>query len=255
MKTRIFVGVVVMAGVVGLTANAEMLVKAEPSAQPVKPEPVSPTERIELFNGKDLGGWTKVIKAEREAAGEKQVGLSTVRWSTEASPDKTWRVEDGIIKCTGKPFGYLRTQQSYKDFKLHVEYRWADTNTVAPNSGIFAFTTGPDNHFLPKAIESQLKMGRAGDWVLLSTATMNGLENKGNKSVKRQNEESSEKPRGEWNQVEIVTKGNTIQVSINGVLQNTGKDVYTDAGQICLQSEGGAVDFRNVFLEAGEKCQ
>jgi hypothetical protein len=84
---------------------------------------------------------------------------------------------------------------------------------------------------------------------------MNGLENKANKSVKRQNEESSEKPRGEWNQVEIVTKGNTIQVSINGVLQNKGTDVYTDAGQICLQSEGGAVDFRNVTLEPLEKCQ
>jgi Domain of Unknown Function (DUF1080) len=236
MTNRMFLGVVVMAGMVGSTVMAEMLVKAEPSAQPVKPEPVRPTERIELFNGKDLNGWTKVIKAEPEA-----------------SPDKTWRVEEGIIKCTGKPFGYLRTQQSYADFKLKVEYRWADTNTVAPNSGIFTFTTGPDTHFLPKAIESQLKMGRAGDWVLLSSATMNGLENKANKSVKRQNEESSEKPRGEWNQVEIVTKGNTIQVSINGVLQNTGKDVYTDAGQICLQSEGGAVDFRNVTLEPVEK--
>jgi len=255
MTSRMFLGVVVLTGVVGLTASAEMLVKAEPSAQPVKPEPVRPTERIELFNGKDLSGWTKVIKAETEAAGEKKVGLSIVRWNTEASPDKTWRVEDGIIKCTGKPFGYLRTQQSYADFKLKVEYRWADTNTVTPNSGIFVFTTGPDNHFLPKAIESQLKLGRAGDWVLLSTATMNGLENKANKSVKRQNEESSEKPRGEWNQVEIVTKGNTIQVSINGVLQNTGKDVYTDAGQICLQSEGGAIDFRNVTLEPVEKCQ
>jgi len=238
MTSRLFLGVVLMAGVVGLTANAEMLVKAEPSAQPIKPEPVSPTERIELFNGKTLEGWTKVIKSEPEA-----------------SPDKTWRVEDGIIKCTGKPFGYLRTQQSYKDFKLHVEYRWADTTTATPNSGVFVFMTGGDTNFLPKAIESQLKMGRAGDWVLLSTSTMNGLENKGNKSVKRQNEESSEKPRGEWNQVEIVTKGNTIQVSINGVLQNTGKDVYTDAGQICLQSEGGAIDFRNVTLEPVEKCQ
>ena len=232
MTGRIVFGVVLLTGLVGLTATAEMLVKAEPSAQPVKPEPVRPTEKIALFNGKDLSGWTKVVKAEPDA-----------------SPDTTWRVEEGVIKCTGKPFGYLRTQQSYADFKLKVEYRWADTNTVSPNSGIFVFTTGPDNHFLPKAIESQLKLGRAGDWVLLSTATMNGLENKGNKSVKRMNEESSEKPRGEWNLVEIVTKGNTLQVSINGVLQNKGTDVYTDAGQICLQSEGGAIDFRNVTLE------
>lgn len=236
MKKLVWAGMVVSAGMFGMTAMAEMLVKAEPPAQAVKPEPVRPTEKIVLFNGKTLEGWTKVIKAE-----------------TNACPDKTWKVEDGVIKCSGTPFGYLRTQQSYADYKLHVEYRWADTTTKSPNSGVFVFTTGPDNFFLPKAIEAQLKMGSAGDWVLLSTATLNGIENKGTKSVKRQNAEGSEKPRGEWNSVDIVAKGNTVQVSVNGVLQNKGADVYTDAGQICLQSEGGAIDFRSVTLEPLDK--
>lgn len=235
MNKRMFAGLIVVAGMCGLTAQGEMLVKAEPSSQAIKPEPVRPTEKIELFNGKDFNGWTKVVQAEEGA-----------------SPDKTWKVEEGVIKCSGTPKGYLRTQQSYADYKLHVEYRWADTTTKSPNSGIFVFTTGPDTFFLPKAIEAQLKMGSAGDWVMLSTATLNGLENKGTKSVKRTGA-GNEKPRGEWNSVDLVVKGNTVEVSVNGVLQNKGVDVYTDAGQICLQSEGGAIDFRSVTIEPVEQ--
>ena len=198
----------------------------------VKAVPVKLTEKVALFNGKDFAGWTKVINDEPGSC-----------------PDTTWTVADGVICCTGKPFGYLRTQQSYADFKLHVEYRWADTTTESPNSGIFTFTTGPDNFFLPKAIEAQLKMGEAGQLVLLSKGTMDGIQYNGIAHGVSKKEPSSEKPRGEWNSVDIVALGNTIEVTVNGVLQNKGKDVYTDAGQICLQSEGGAIQFRNVTIE------
>ena len=197
----------------------------------VKVVPVRPVAKAALFNGKDLSGWVKVINDEPGS-----------------SPDTTWSVKDGVISCAGSPFGYLMTQQSYADFKLHVEYRWADTTTESPNSGIFLFKTGPDNFFLPKAVETQLKMGSAGDFVLLSKATLNGMQNDGIASVKKMHD-SSEKPRGEWNSVDIVALGNTIESTVNGVLQNKGKDVYTDAGHICLQSEGGAIEFRNITIE------
>lgn len=204
-----------------LTVNAEEI--------SVKAQPVRPTQTIQLFNGKDFAGWAKYITAEPGS-----------------SPDVTWTVADGVIRCTGKPFGYLMTRQAFADFKLHVEYRWYGTSEQM-NSGIFVLKTGPDTFFLPKAIETQLKKGSAGDFVLLSTATLNGLENPKNRSVKKQ-ADASEKPDGEWNSVDIVVKGNTIVSSVNGVLQNTGKDAYTDAGQICLQSEGGPIEFRNITL-------
>jgi len=196
----------------------------------VKIEPVRPTQKIQLFNGRDFAGWAKYITPEPGS-----------------SPDITWTVTNGVIRCTGKPFGYLMTQQVYADFKLHVEYRWYG-QAAQLNSGIFVFKTGPDTYFLPKAIETQLKKGSAGDFVLLSKATLNGLDNPKNRSVKKQ-AESSEKPDGEWNSVDIVVKGNTIASSVNGVLQNTGKDAYASAGQICLQSEGGPIEFRNVVIE------
>ena len=206
----------------GLSAAAnEMAVKAVP---------VTPSQKTSLFNGKDFSGWTKVITAEPGS-----------------DPDKTWTVVDGVIRCTGTPFGYLMTQQSYANYSLHVEYRWY-AKAEQMNSGVFVLKTGPDTFFLPKAIEAQLKQDNAGDFVLLSQATINGLDNPKNRSVKKM-ADSSEKPEGEWNSVDVVVKGNSVTVTVNGVLQNAGTDAYTDAGQICLQSEGGPIEFRNVTIE------
>lgn len=202
-------------------AAAEMAVQAVP---------VRPAQKTSLFNGKDLSGWTMVVTAE-----------------TNSAPEKTWAAADGVIRCAGKPFGYLMTQQCYADFKLHVEYRWSG-QAEQLNSGVFVLKTGPDTFFLPRAIEAQLKKGSAGDFVLLSQATLNGLENPKNRAVKKL-ADSSEKPDGEWNSVDVVVRGRTVEVTVNGVLQNKGTDAYADAGQICLQSEGGPIQFRAVTVE------
>lgn len=207
----------------GLTAMADEMT--------IKTVPVKPTEKTSLFNGKDFSGWTKVINAEPGS-----------------DPDKTWSVVDGVIRCTGQPFGYLMTQQSYTDYKLHVEYRWY-AQTKEMNSGIFVHKTGPDDFFLPKSIETQLKKGRAGDYVLLSKATVNGIKNDRIAVSKKLSEDPVEKPDGEWNSVDIVVKGNTITSTVNGVLLNKGTDAYPAAGNICLQSEGGAIEFRNITIE------
>ena len=49
------------------------------------------TEAAELFNGKDLTGWTAV--ADFNATG----GYT--------APEPTWYVADGAIRSTGTPFG------------------------------------------------------------------------------------------------------------------------------------------------------
>jgi hypothetical protein len=59
---------------------------------------------------------------------------------------------------------------------------------------------------------------------------------------------SSEKAVGEWNTMEVVCRGNTIEVYVNGVLQNKGTNVSVSRGSICLQSEGKDIEFRNVTL-------
>ena len=95
---------------------------------------------VELFNGKDLSGWVDV----------------------NTSPG-TWWVEDGILKCTGKPIGVMRSERQYENFLLHVEWRHMEPGG---NSGIFAWSDAiPFGNRLPKGIEIQML---ELDWVKLN---------------------------------------------------------------------------------------
>jgi len=197
------------------------------AAMVVEPVPVRPAGEIALFNGRDLAGWTMVLKDDGAVVS-----------------NATWQVVDGEIRCSGSPLGYLATQQSYADYTLRLEWRWTGK---AVNSGVFVLKSGPDDQFLPRAIEVQLKKGRAGDIVLLNQATANGLENPGIRVIAREGE-TVELSEGEWNRLEITVKDRRVTVTVNGVLQNNIQDAYAAAGQICLQSEGGAIAFRDLTL-------
>jgi hypothetical protein len=138
----------------------------------------------------------------------------------------------------------MRTKETYSDYKLHVEWRWP---SVATNSGVFVHGQSPDAIWL-KCVECQLKAGNAGDFVCMNGADMNERTDKSNVVVNKL-AASSEKPVGEWNTMEVVCKGNTIEVLVNGILQNKGTNVSVSKGSICLQSEGKDIEFRNVFLK------
>jgi hypothetical protein len=182
-------------------------------------------DKIWLFNGKDLGNWVFFLK-------DKAVDPKTV-----------FTVKNGNINISGNPFGYMRTRESYSDYKLHVEWRWP---SEATNSGVFVHAAPPDSIWL-KCVECQLKAGSAGDFVCMSGTDMNERTDKKNIVVKKM-ASSSEKPAGEWNTMEVTCSGNTIEVVVNGALQNKGTNVNVSKGSICLQSEGKDIEFRNVFL-------
>jgi hypothetical protein len=137
----------------------------------------------------------------------------------------------------------MRTKEVYSDYKLHVEWRWP---VEATNSGVFVHGQEPDAIWL-KCVECQLKAGSAGDFVLMSGSDMNERTDKTKMSVKKI-ADSSEKPTGEWNTMEVICDKNTIEVYVNGVLQNKGTNVSVSQGSICLQSEGKEVEFRNIYL-------
>jgi hypothetical protein len=60
--------------------------------------------------------------------------------------------------------------------------------------------------------------------------------------------ESNEKPVGQWNTMNIKCSGNTIEVEVNGTIQNKGSNINLSQGSICLQSEGRDIEFRNIIL-------
>jgi len=179
----------------------------------------------QLFNGSDLTNW---IFCLRDAS---------------VDPAQVFSARDGVIHIAGNPFGYMRTKESYSDYRLHLEYRWP---VEATNSGVFIHTQQPDTIW-PQCIECQLAAGNAGDFICMDGADMNERTDKSNIVLKKL-EASSEKAVGEWNIMEVSCMASTIEVYVNGVLQNKGTGVSVNKGHICLQSEGKEIEFRNVYL-------
>lgn len=186
---------------------------------------ITPTAKVQLFNGKDFSGWTFVSK------------------DTNAPADSIWSVTNGVIHCLGLPNGYARTAKSYRDYKLHLEWRFPDG---AGNSGVFLHLNPPDKIW-PQCFEAQLQSGNAGDVRLNGGSRVDGLD--ANTRVVKRQQPSSEKPHGEWNSYDIVCRSNTISVRVNDVLQNEIKGALVTSGAIALQAEGKPVEFRNIFVE------
>ena len=176
-----------------------------------------------LFNGKDLDGWSFSLAP-----------------NSEVEADDVFGVEDGVITIAGQPFGYMITDGTYSNYKLHVEWRWVDEPA---NSGIFVLAE-PGDGLWPRCAEVNLMAGRAGDMIASGGSSFEELQEG---RFLRTTVDSAEKPAGEWNTAEIICNGNHIQAYVNGVLMNEAHFDRTE-GRIALQSEGGPLEVRNVYL-------
>jgi len=191
--------------------------------------------KVMLFNGENLDNWNIFVS------------------TSAVEPTELFYVEDGVINTLGVPHGYIRTKESYSNYKLHVEWRWTAEPT---NSGVLLHVTGKDMIW-PLCIECQLQNGNAGDFVLIgkgSGITVEGtahlVESEENRyKVLPKFEEISEKAAGEWNTYDITSLDGNLEVLVNGVLQHTGSNATLTEGNILLQSEGSAMQFRNIYLE------
>lgn len=186
-----------------------------------------------LFNGENLDGWTIFVS------------------DSSVDAEDFFYVNEGVIETIGVPNGYLRTVKEYSNYHLHVEWRYTEEPT---NSGIFLHTTGPDlwavNHY-----QGQLKHGNAGDFIVNGvgiSATVQDTVYSSTEAVKPllpKLHDSNEKPAGEWNSYDITCKGSTIELRVNGLLQNVATDCSHSKGNIGLQAEGSKIQFRNIWLE------
>ncbi len=157
--------------------------------------------------------------------------------------DSIFKIKDGIILIKGNPFGYIRTKEKYSNYHLSLEWRWPEE---ASNSGVFIHIQLPDTVF-PECIEVQLKANNAGDFICAGGSDMKERIDKTKKVVAKINN-SNEVALGEWNKMEVTCMNNTIQVIINGILQNKASETSITNGYIGLQSEGKAIEFRNINI-------
>jgi hypothetical protein len=197
-----------------------------PLSAPAGETSLVPATKIELFDGKSFSGWMFVSQ------------------DTNAPAAATWSVTNGVIVCQGKPNGYARTLRAYRDYRLHAEWRFP----AGPgNSGVFLHVNLPDKVW-PKCLEAQLLSGSAGEVRCNGGSSVHELTKEFPKSIPRCRP-SSEKPVGEWNSYDIICRGNTVTVQVNGVRQNEITGASVNSGAIGLQAEGRPVEFRHLFIE------
>jgi hypothetical protein len=195
----------------------------------------STEKKIELFNGQDLDNWNIIVGSE------------------DGEPKDLFYVEDGLMNTIGDPFGYIRTKESYSNYKLHLEWRWTEEPS---NSGVLLNVQGPELIF-PHCVEAQLMHGKAGDFVLMGKGAAITVKDSTYLVTSEERrylaipkfEESSENPAGEWNSYDITSKDGILELYVNGVLQNKGTGTTLTEGNIALQSEGGPMQFRNIYLQ------
>lgn len=214
------------------------------SASPVFAAVAAPAGFTPLFNGADLSGWRGgdtydhrkwLALAEAERAKLDAEWTADLRQHWHAAGNEL--VNDGAGK-------FATTTKDYGDFELLVEYK-----TVAKaDSGIYLRGV-PQVQIWDSTDPSQFNLG--------ADKGSGGLWNNAAGSPGRDPLVKADRPFGEWNAVRIQMVGARVTVWLNGrlVVDHAHLQNYHDRaipiparGPIQLQTHGGEVRWRNIFL-------
>jgi hypothetical protein len=184
------------------TAVRAPLLKRE--GEPVYGEPIT------LFNGVDLKGW--------HAMGENQ-----------------WKVEDGILRSL-KSGANLVSDQTFTDFKLHIEFRYSKGS----NSGVY----------LRGRYEVQIEDDKGLEpWVGYLGAIYGFLTPS----------EMVAKDPGVWQSYDITLRGRMVTIvgnnktiiynqEIPGITGGAIDSKEGEPGPIMMQGDHGPIDYRNIII-------
>lgn len=187
-----------------------------------------------LLNGKDFTGWVFVNTTPR-----------------------TWQFSpDGMLVCSGKPVGEIRTERMFQNFELEMEWRhmvpggnagvfvWADDITAR---GV-PFHRGIEVQVLENAYGNTASHTTHGDIFPIHGAVMKPVNGRsgGDRAFPSENRS---KPSPEWNHYRIVCNDGSISLAVNGKVVTQGTDASPRKGYICLESEGGVVHYRNMRIK------
>src|SRR4030095_13281280 len=165
-----------------------------------------------LFNGKNLEGWNTFLRSKGK----------------NIDPDSIFSVANGLLKITGKEFGYLVTEKTYSNFHLVLEFKWGEKkyppreNAVRDN-GVCYYVVAED-HVWPRSIECQIQEGDCGDFWLIDSTTLvvDGVQQGPTNNTRVIKKKDNEKPTGEWNKIEIIARDGRCTHIVNGVVVNEG---------------------------------
>jgi hypothetical protein len=180
-----------------------------------------------LFNGKDFTGWKFHLPKD-------------------ADPSKTFSIKEGVIHCNGKPFGYIHTDRKFKNYVIRYDWRYPaeQPEKTTLNSGLLVHIQEPHKVW-PYCIEAQGRYMDHGKIFWVSFPKDAKKEAKDDPEARKK----ALKPKEEWHTTEMTCNGDgSFVVKINGIEVASGKSELTE-GMIGFQSEGAAIEFRDIKLK------
>ena len=175
---------------------------------------------LKLFNGWDLEGWS-IQNGGR------------------------FSVQDGILKLDGGP-GWLRSNKTFGDLKLRVEFRLMDPGA---KMGIFvrsgATSAKGKNGWSDNGYHVQCIDSLKGKPLLsvLSSGVPSFVQKSDHKALQK-----AYKPVGEWQSLEILVHEESLVAKLNGTLVTTATKIKNRKGHIGIQGEHGLLEFRKIEL-------
>jgi hypothetical protein len=187
-------------------------------------------EFIPLFNGTDLTGWKQ-----------------------HDSKKNVWKVENGLLVCTGDGGGWLGTDRDYADFELRLQYRLV----AGGNSGVYI--RAPETGWISRlGMEIQILDDFHPNYARADFYQYTGSIYHVVPPTRR-----ASRPAGQWNSMTIRAVGPQVQVILNGArivdadLDRCRKDTAVakehpglarTTGKIGLQSHTDRVEFRKIQI-------
>lgn len=206
--------------------------------------PLPPAGFTALFNGIDLEGWRGGDTFDHRrllAMPAEQRSTQIIQWTD--SMRQHWRVENGELINDGHG-AYATTEHDYGDFELLLDYR----TVPKADSGIYLRGV-PQVQIWDSTETSKFSIG--------ADKGSGGLWNNSPGAPGKDPLVVADKPFGEWNSFRIVMVGARVSVWLNDLLvvDHAILENYYDRklpvparGPIQLQTHGGEIRWRNVFL-------
>jgi hypothetical protein len=220
-----------------------LLVLNAPTA--AAPPAAPPPGFVALFDGASLDGWYGLGHTDPHALATLTPAARAAKKAADMPGFRAhWRVEHGELVNDGQG-PYATTEKEYGDVELRLEYR-----TVGKaDSGVYLRGT--------PQVQIWDTTEAGGKWNLGAAKGSGGLWNNSAGTPGKDPLAHADKPFGEWNTLRVVQAGEITSVWLNGtlVVDHARMENVWDRtvplpvrGPIQLQTHGGEIRWRNVFL-------
>jgi hypothetical protein len=197
-----------------------------------------------LFNGANLDGWWGATTEDPRKYMALPPAEFTVKHDASINDIRQhWSVQHGELINDGKGL-FLTTDKNYGDFELLVDYK----TVPLADSGIY-LRGCPQVQIWDSTESEKIALG--------ADKGSGGLWNNSPGAPGKDPLARADKPFGEWNHFRIIMVGSRVWVWLNGkqTVDGAVMENYYDRklsvpahGPIQLQTHGGEIDWRNIFI-------